>query len=228
MTQEEFNVQLWRDGKFDEYAAGLIRRAEGFEMLADAPGQEPREIWAHRKSSRTARGSRMDALHRRRSMRSMDDLFDTNGAEVGQAGYAYHQAVEAAKGATVEDPFENLSDEELLAHWKKEAQKELAKRRDQDSFEAARVFVAECPECVENPKNARLMSEYIEAAIGKDATPSVDDLHSAFDALNGENFSRCATFRVNRAQSSRTPTSTAGRWKTSKIWSEPKVAIPVA
>ena len=57
MTQEEFNVQLWREGKFDEYAAGLIRRAEGFEMLAVAPGQEPHEIQAHRAKARELRAA---------------------------------------------------------------------------------------------------------------------------------------------------------------------------
>jgi len=48
MTQEDFNAQLWREGRFDEYVAGLIRRAEGYEMLADAPGQEAHKIRAHR------------------------------------------------------------------------------------------------------------------------------------------------------------------------------------
>ena len=57
MTQEELNQQLWNEGKFHEYAEGLIRRAEGHELVADAPGQEPHEIRAHRAKARELRAA---------------------------------------------------------------------------------------------------------------------------------------------------------------------------
>ena len=117
-------------------------------------------------------------------MSSLDDLFDTNDAEFEQAGYVYHQAVAAAKNAEVIDPLENLSDEELLAQWQKEAQKELTKRREEASFEAARTFLAEEPRYVSTPENTKRMVAQLETMIGKDTTPTPDDLHAAFDVLN--------------------------------------------
>jgi hypothetical protein len=113
-----------------------------------------------------------------------EDLFEMNDAEFERAGYAYHQAVAAVENAEVVDPLESLSDEELLKRWQQAAQKELRKRHEESSYEAARQFVAEEGRYVESDKNAQRMSQYLEAAIGKDATPSVDDLHSAFAALN--------------------------------------------
>jgi hypothetical protein len=118
---------------------------------------------------------------------SMDDLIEMNDAEFEQAGYAYHKAVAAAEGAEVADPLENVSDEELMARWQQAADKELRKRHEADSFEAARQFVAECPEYVESQRNAERMSKYLEARIGKDATPTPDDLHEAFAVLKRRN-----------------------------------------
>jgi hypothetical protein len=57
MTAEQFNLELWAAGTFHEYAEGLIRRAEGYELLADAPGQEPNEIREHRAKARELRAA---------------------------------------------------------------------------------------------------------------------------------------------------------------------------
>ena len=115
---------------------------------------------------------------------STEDLYNLNDQQFEEAGYAYQRAVEASKGAEVVNPLEELSDEELMRQWQQAAQKELRKRHEESSYEAARQFVAEEGRYIESQKNARVMSKYLETAIGTDATPTADDLHSAFAELN--------------------------------------------
>ena len=115
---------------------------------------------------------------------SMNDLYEMNDADFEQAGYEYQRAAEAAKNAQVVNPLEDLSDDELMRRWQEAARKELAKRREQDSFDAARQFVSERPEYIESQKNAKLIEQYLGERLAADETPTVDHIHEAFDALS--------------------------------------------
>ena len=114
----------------------------------------------------------------------MTDLYELSDADFEQAGYAYNQAAAEANRAVVEDPLEDVSDQELLSRWQKAAAKELEKRRNDMAYESARQFVAEEPRYRETQKNAKLMERYIVERVGADAMLTPDVCHEAFAALS--------------------------------------------
>jgi hypothetical protein len=79
------------------------------------------------------------------------------------------------------DPLDDLTADQLVALWQRSNEARAEKDAERQRFEAARIFTAEKPEFVQNPKNAQRIADYLEAR-GLDGT-EVEHFHEAYGAL---------------------------------------------